>query len=134
MESTINQEFIFPAFGTAFRSLDDVQRGPTFIQQPYDVEVFVGYMTSVHLDCLAQGKPNPEYTWMRGNTEIDKTNQRYTLTGGRLSIEDPQEVLDTGEYSCLAHNLYGTIRSAPLTLSFASKYIVLLLYHLLSII
>ncbi|XP_033745615.1 contactin-like [Pecten maximus] len=70
----------------------------------------------------AKGLPQPTYVWTRNSSQdiiTANTDTRYTLTNGRLSIQDPTEGKDAGRYQCEAENRFGKIISAPVFLSWA---------------
>ena len=86
----------------------------------------LGVTTKVYLDCIARGYPSPQFYWTRKTatgTEIvtSDLDSHYTVTNGRLSIQDPRENRDAGTYQCVVTNSAGTIIGAPMQLSFAGK-------------
>lgn len=50
-----------------------------------------------------------------------KTDNRYTMTNGKLSIQDPVEEKDAYTYQCQVSNNIGTVISNPVQLAFGSK-------------
>ncbi|KAJ8301653.1 hypothetical protein KUTeg_020640 [Tegillarca granosa] len=110
-------------YGTAFSDPNLAPKGPKFFKQPANTEI-LGYTSLVYFECLASSLPSPKYEWFtskNGSTEIItyKTDKRYTVTSGRLSIEKPSERIDSGNYWCTGENVYGKVMSAPAFLSFA---------------
>ncbi|KAL4229020.1 ROBO3 [Mactra antiquata] len=119
-------------YGTNMTDPNSAPRGPTFIVQPRNLvvveedarnDVDDEYFT-VSLECLADGKPSPTYrithTYNNG-TRVEVTpalDDRYTISGGRLTILGPKESLDTGIYQCIATNQYGTSYSNVANLTF----------------
>lgn len=108
--------------------MNDVPRGPKFILEATSTVVITDQATgSVDMECLASGIPQPTYNWYRNvsqgmtllNTDVD---ERYTITNGKLNIENPTSSSDSGYYVCFVENTQGKIRSAPAQLSFASKF------------
>ena len=49
-------------------------------------------------------------------------NSRYTLTNGRLAIQNPNERLDAGDYRCEAANKFGTVVSNTVSISFGCEF------------
>ncbi|XP_055884200.1 contactin-like [Biomphalaria glabrata] len=96
-------------------------KGPSFIFQPQDTVVLQKKISSITLDCMAQGNPQPTYDWMkldRENKMIPLTpGNRYSFTTGYLEITEPT-VIDEATYQCKAKNEYGLIISSSATLSF----------------
>ncbi|MEJ1271337.1 hypothetical protein NN561_002173 [Cricetulus griseus] len=56
--------------------------------------------------------------WRMNNGDVDLTNDRYSMVGGNLVINNPDKQKDAGIYYCLASNNYGMVRSTEATLSF----------------
>ncbi|XP_025417711.1 contactin isoform X2 [Sipha flava] len=115
-------------------NIDDRQkipRGPYFIKQPSDV-VFDGsriaITNDVTLKCVAGGFPTPTYEWFKEEYDnqdqllalkIDPlSNNRFTLSGGTLIIYSPKRDEDRGRYHCKASNMFGSIISESIQLSF----------------
>ena len=48
------------------------------------------------------------------------TDTRYTITNGKLSIQNPVES-DEGAYQCQAENQFGRIISPPVSIDFGCK-------------
>ncbi|XP_069141765.1 contactin-like [Argopecten irradians] len=109
------------SYGNSYANPNLVPRGPQMYIDPIDTEI-LGKTRLVFMECGAKGYPQPTYTWTRNSSQFiitATTDARYTLTNGRLSIQDPTEGKDSGEYQCEAENRYGKITSAPVLLSFA---------------
>ena len=47
---------------------------------------------------------------------------RYTISGGRFTIQNPNEYRDGGSFQCVASNKYGSVVSQPAEFIFGSKY------------
>ncbi|XP_022095900.1 contactin-2-like isoform X2 [Acanthaster planci] len=95
--------------------------GPHMVKQPLDT-VFNedSNIESVYLDCEADGNERPTYTWQRNGEVIDTGAEiRFQLSGGRLTIEQPDRVMDAGTYQCFPSNQIGTIMSRKAKLEFA---------------
>ncbi|KAK7493986.1 hypothetical protein BaRGS_00014868 [Batillaria attramentaria] len=110
-------------YGLEIENPDLAPKGPKFLAEPVDTTI-LSATTAAYLDCLATGIPKPEYSWLRssGNTMAPLRTgpgTRYSLTGGRLTIDFPVEA-DEGTYQCVASNEFGSILSTPVTLSFGS--------------
>lgn len=111
-------------FGTPYLNEEDVPIGPTF--DPDGVPENIWYLsstTSLYLECLAIGNPQPVYRWLRGTTDSTITEEvksssdnRFTLTNGKLTITDPDQ-RDSQYYRCEASNSEGTIISNFASLS-----------------
>ncbi|RUS71142.1 hypothetical protein EGW08_021095 [Elysia chlorotica] len=107
-------------YGLMKVDLARLERGPHFIIQPHST-VVVGKSRTAQLECVASGNPHPVYSWFKGDkleTRITSKTGRYTLTNGRLIIENPIESLDNGKYQCVVKNKFGIIRSDVVHLSF----------------
>merc|ERR1719483_1569566 len=79
-------------------------------------------VVQVHMDCVANGNPEPSYEWWFASQAGQPYTQllssdRLTFTTGRLSIDMPKQI-DSGYYQCLAKNSNGTSLSNPVSLSF----------------
>ncbi|KAG8268649.1 axonal fasciculation [Homalodisca vitripennis] len=90
-----------------------VHTAPTFDERmPTTVEVVEGESASV--TCVAKGKPNPQYSWIRSNNDLNlASSDRSTvnentgvLTITRVSKED------NGEIKCMARNAAGTMEKS----------------------
>ncbi|XP_068950931.1 contactin-1 isoform X1 [Petaurus breviceps papuanus] len=93
--------------------------GPIFEEQPIDtIYPEESPDGKVSLNCRARASPFPVYKWRMNNWDIDLTNDRYSMVGGNLVINNPDKLRDAGKYFCLASNIYGMVRSTEATLSF----------------
>ncbi|KAL3860640.1 hypothetical protein ACJMK2_010736 [Sinanodonta woodiana] len=115
----MNRKFDYGIPATTF---DKLQMGPKVDIFPNN-EVVIGDSPMVYLECLAQGNPQPRHIWYEqtdsGWEELDiASDNRYTFSGGRFSIENPVEVKDAGIYRCKMENSFGSVTSVPISLSF----------------
>lgn len=85
-------------------------------------------MKTVELECSASGNPYPTYSWYRGlNYFADTTNiksaydNRYTLTGGKFTIEGPESTHDLATYHCKSENDVGAVLSNQAKILFGCK-------------
>lgn len=118
------------AYGMDIFDPERVPRGPYFIKQPEDAIFDTSkrnLYNDIHLSCLAGGYPTPTYKWYREEYENDRLvpreinpleDGRYTISGGTLIINDPQQKRDRATYHCRATNKYGTIISESVNLNF----------------
>lgn len=109
-------------FGVDVLDANLIRRGPYFISEAPNT-IILSYTPYVYLECIAGGNPQPKYEWTRNNSQQIVTSQlspRYTITNGRLSIQDPVDMLDAGEYQCKCSNEEGVIIGAPVQLAFAT--------------
>lgn len=126
--------FVLLGFGSNETVPSHYPRGPQFIVQPNHTIVIETY--TVTLDCEATGNPQPEFTWYEMTSAyrdpqmhhqntyqkiIPSTDSRYTFTNGRLTIQRPRETPDAGTYQCQASNIFGSILSEPMDLTFGCK-------------
>lgn len=106
-----------------------IQKGPRFIREPEDVVFDVTRRkedNNARLRCVAESWPAPKYKWFKQSSsnskdfvEIDPLNAtRYTMFGGQLIINIPDQLTDRGSYYCTASNQFGVIRSRAVTLAF----------------
>ncbi|XP_015193166.2 roundabout homolog 4 isoform X1 [Lepisosteus oculatus] len=80
-----------------------------FRTQPSDVEVAVG--EPAVLNCTPpRGHPEPNVTWKKDGTLIDRMDERYSILNGRLVIPHAQKN-DSGVYICVATNTVGVRES-----------------------
>jgi hypothetical protein len=49
-------------------------------------------------------------------------DSRYSTSGGRLTIQSPQQVKDAGKYFCVASNEFGKIETHSASVVFGCKY------------
>ena len=110
-----------------YTDLTTVPRKPEVLSQTGDTTI-IGRTTLVYMVCVARGVPTPSFYWTRtvagsGTTErvTSNLNSRYTVTSGRLSIQDPAEFEDAGQYHCVIENDIGKILGTPSLLDFAGK-------------
>ena len=116
---------LFTEYGSPFKDPNEIEKGPQIIVEPENVVVIPGE-TRTFLVCVATGQPIPTYKWYRGTNfeEINsKTDSRYTLTNGKLTISQPQDALDAEKYQCEATNKFGSVLSQKAQLSFGGKHI-----------
>ncbi|MBN3297925.1 CNTN5 protein, partial [Amia calva] len=104
-----------------FHSLESMEFGPEFLQEPDDaIFALDSDEKKVTLNCEARGNPTPSYRWLFNGTEIDvSTDYRYSIIDGSLIITNPSEAKDFGRYQCLTANSFGTIISRDALLQFA---------------
>ncbi|XP_053378888.1 contactin-like isoform X2 [Mercenaria mercenaria] len=109
----MNRDFDYGIGETDSRNME---RGPQIVNQPESIIVFDGVET-VDLECSASGNPYPKYSWYRGlnfkdaSTVTSSLNNRYTLTGGKFTIEGPDSSEDLATYHCKAENDIGAVLS-----------------------
>lgn len=105
-----------------------MHRGPRFIIEASSTVVITDEAKGlVYMECIASGIPQPDYSWIRNNSGVitpilSAMDNRYTITNGKLTIEDPNESADAGKYQCKVQNDVGIIVSVPAQLSFASRF------------
>ncbi|KAL4221262.1 ATP-dependent RNA helicase ddx25 [Mactra antiquata] len=106
-------------YGQGNTNIKNIERGPVITEQPESVVVFENPPSAL-IECKAIGNPIPHFEWRRdGNTDVtSQLNNRYTLSAGRFTIQDPVENEDRGEYQCSVENKYGKILSNPATIIF----------------
>jgi hypothetical protein len=82
----------------------------------------------VDIECSASGNPYPMYSWYRGTNLNDSalvtsaTDNRYTLTGGKFTIEGPDGSKDLSSYHCKAENSIGSVLSNEAKILFGCKH------------
>ncbi|XP_069875078.1 contactin-3 isoform X2 [Dipodomys merriami] len=96
-------------------------QGPVFIKEPSNSIFPVGSEDKkITLTCEARGNPSPHYRWQLNGSLIDSSvRHHYKLSGGNLTIMNPNRNWDTGSYQCFATNSLGTIVSREARLQFA---------------
>ncbi|XP_012865865.1 PREDICTED: contactin-3 [Dipodomys ordii] len=96
-------------------------QGPVFIKEPNNSIFPVGSEDKkITLTCEARGNPSPHYRWQLNGSRIDSSvRHHYKLSGGNLTIMNPNRNWDTGSYQCFATNSLGTIVSREARLQFA---------------
>uniref|UniRef100_A0A8C7JGV3 Contactin 1b n=1 Tax=Oncorhynchus kisutch TaxID=8019 RepID=A0A8C7JGV3_ONCKI len=75
----------------------------------------------ISMNCRARANPAPTYRWRRDNWEIklmELPNEHYSLVGGNLIINNPEEKKHAGTYVCVAKNVYGTVISKEAKVKF----------------
>ena len=103
-------------------------RGPLFTKQPNTVIYDTGNKQSVQVvfNCEASANPLPSYVWYVWRDQkrqlVDLSDQKKTVTNGRLSIQDPDRTYDNGDYQCEAKSPLGAVLSDWATLSFGCEY------------
>ena len=111
---------------------NNVHRGPMFTAHPTSLIVVEGESDTfrVSFECLATGNPTPSFQMMHVSDQGHETevtslqDGRYTINSGKLTIQDPDELKDSGRYYCTAHNEFGKITSDTMYLSFGCNYIL----------
>uniref|UniRef100_A0A674DWT0 Contactin 1b n=1 Tax=Salmo trutta TaxID=8032 RepID=A0A674DWT0_SALTR len=96
--------------------------GPIFEEEPLDI-VYTKESPDRHIsmNCRARANPAPTYRWRRDNWEIklmELPNEHYSLVGGNLIINNPEEKKHAGIYVCVAKNMYGTVISKEAKVKF----------------
>ena len=119
---------ILSDYGVKYTDLARVPKKSEIISQKGDTTI-IGRTTLVYLDCVARGVPLPSFYWTRtvgGTTQrvTSTLDSRYTVINGRLSIQDPKEHQDAGQYQCVVSNDIGTILGTPSQLDFAGKILL----------
>ncbi|KAI1278064.1 Contactin [Halotydeus destructor] len=107
-----------------------IPRGPQFSEEPKPAVFDVSGRSQINyisLRCVAEGYPTPTYEWFKeeyDNVRLKSTlidplkDDRVTLTDGTLTIYNPQPATDRGKYHCKATNIFGSIMSETVQLSF----------------
>lgn len=116
-------------FGSNYTDPALAPKGPKFIlQQPNIIVVRTDSSISASIEYMATGIPLPSYSiihtdGMGNTTEITASlDKRFTITNGKLTINNPMEAIDTGSYHCIAQNQHGLVVSNPMDLSFGCKF------------
>ncbi|VEL15257.1 unnamed protein product [Protopolystoma xenopodis] len=112
--------------------LNDIQRAPCFVKQPFDVWYLPSYATDkfAEFTCMANGNPVPTYRWYKlgyiqsdlvqsnasviTRTLIDPLSDptgRIAISMGSLVIHYADPQIDAQDYQCEAINQYGSILS-----------------------
>ncbi|GFN82579.1 contactin, partial [Plakobranchus ocellatus] len=108
-------------FGSNESDPNNVERGPRFVKQPSHVVVGTVKLP-VTLECVAQGRPQPTYEWLKVSESkkpsLVSRDNRVTITNGKLIIHSPLAARDAGRYQCVASNKLGSILSDPGTVTF----------------
>jgi len=125
----ISIDFIFADYGQAEIDPMNLPMGPHFIVQPvstiYDTASTIRQMSFM---CETVARPLPTYIWYLTHDQrrfaVDLTDQDKTVTNGRLTIVNPSQTEDNGDYQCLSRNSLGAILSDFATLSFGCETVV----------
>ena len=118
------------AYGQPIEDPRYTPMGPRFVRQP-NTTVFDTsrreVLNDISLLCIAQAWPAPTYNWYKEVYENDTLaehriepleDSRITISGGQLIIHAPDQTKDKGTYYCTASNMFGTIRSKSVSLTF----------------
>ncbi|KAG9509735.1 Tyrosine-protein phosphatase Lar, partial [Fragariocoptes setiger] len=75
------------------------------------------------IECIYEGDPKPEITWLRNYVPIDFSNPRYFIINSReLRIQNSNEK-DNGDYECQASNIHGIAISSATQMTVRSRTI-----------
>lgn len=111
-------------FGTGITDPNAWPRGPNITSQSENT-VFVserdGTVRPFSIECFATGNPAPTYKWYierpgRSAEEIQPSS-RYAITNGKLTLNNPHQENDIGNYICEAENIHGKVLSSPIAVS-----------------
>ncbi|KAH3826570.1 hypothetical protein DPMN_128476 [Dreissena polymorpha] len=109
------------AYGMDPSDTQHVKRGPLITEEPKDIVVFPG-TPSTFIECKAEGYPTYKWRRVSPNGEFQDVTSamksRYTLTGGRFTLQSPVETEDQGSYQCSAQNEFGVLVSKPGRITF----------------
>ncbi|KAM4737433.1 neural cell adhesion molecule L1.2 isoform 2-T2 [Anableps anableps] len=64
---------------------------------------------TVELECIVQGLPTPEITWLKKEGELDESRTVKEMFDRRLRLNNISES-DSGEYQCIAKNTQGNAK------------------------
>uniref|UniRef100_A0A3Q2DIU4 Neural cell adhesion molecule L1 n=1 Tax=Cyprinodon variegatus TaxID=28743 RepID=A0A3Q2DIU4_CYPVA len=64
---------------------------------------------TIKLECIAQGLPTPEITWLKKEGELDESRTTKSMFDRHLTIKNISES-DSGEYQCIAKNTQGNAK------------------------
>ncbi|XP_014893399.1 neural cell adhesion molecule L1.2 isoform X3 [Poecilia latipinna] len=64
---------------------------------------------TIELECIVQGLPTPEITWLKKEGELDESRTFKEMFDRRLRLSNISES-DSGEYQCIANNTQGNAR------------------------
>ncbi|XP_042239978.1 contactin-like isoform X2 [Homarus americanus] len=118
-------------YGIIVKDPKKIPRAPVIVKQPVNTMfdlVRREVINYVSMMCLAEGYPHPTYEWYKETYENEAIkaermdplkDQRFTVSGGTLIINDPKQVEDRGKYHCRATNEFGTVISESVQLFFA---------------
>lgn len=85
-------------FKSIFLSTDATSN--TTIRAP-STNLFAGDIAE--LDCVSDGNPSPNYTWIFNFTEV-LTGSKYSLTGNNSKLSFTTNLTDNGYYQCVSSN------------------------------
>uniref|UniRef100_A0A2C9JP95 Ig-like domain-containing protein n=1 Tax=Biomphalaria glabrata TaxID=6526 RepID=A0A2C9JP95_BIOGL len=108
----VNQEFVWfcEAQGLPAPVYSWYKDGVPIQHQPGNIESELCYLFS---------NPTPTYVWLKGGIRLDAADDsRYTINSGKLTITEPRDDKDEGQYQCQATNQFGTIISDTGSISF----------------
>lgn len=57
------------------------------------------------LDCVSDGNPSPNYTWIFNFTEV-VTSTKYSLSGNNSKLTFTTDITDNGNYQCVSSNVF----------------------------
>uniref|UniRef100_A0AAY5K0V1 Contactin 1b n=1 Tax=Esox lucius TaxID=8010 RepID=A0AAY5K0V1_ESOLU len=114
--------WVFLFILSRFWEYDATGYGPVFEEEPLDI-VYTKESPDkrISMNCRARGNPAPTYRWRRDNWEIkllELPTDHYSLVGGNLIINNPDEKKHAGTYVCVAKNIYGTVISKEAKVKF----------------
>ncbi|MBN3322377.1 NRCAM protein, partial [Atractosteus spatula] len=85
------------------------ERRPTFLVPTGSVSTkMVLRGQDLNLECIAEGLPTPEMTWMKESGELPSKRTSYENFQKTLKITDITEA-DAGDYRCTAKNVLGSV-------------------------
>ncbi|XP_056466333.1 contactin-5 [Gadus chalcogrammus] len=96
-----------PRGGTAFKGHLQVYTIPQWTRLINDTQLDSG--ETLHWECKAAGRPRPTYHWLLNGSPL-MIQDRVEVVNGELSIRNVMQS-DSGMYSCVAENKYGTVYS-----------------------
>uniref|UniRef100_A0A3P9QEM2 Neural cell adhesion molecule L1 n=1 Tax=Poecilia reticulata TaxID=8081 RepID=A0A3P9QEM2_POERE len=64
---------------------------------------------TIELECIVQGLPTPEITWLKKEGELDESRTFKEMFDRRLRLSNISES-DSGEYQCIAKNTQGNAK------------------------
>lgn len=74
---------------------------------------------SVTLKCVANGRPDPNFTWFGNENKEIGRGAEHKIT---LIVES-----QSGEYHCEATNKLGTMKSNPVNINVTCEYIIIII-------
>lgn len=87
-------------FKSIFLSTDATSN--TTIRAP-STNLFAGDI--VELECVSDGNPSPNYTWIFNFTEV-VTGTKYSLSGNNSKLSFTTNLTDNGYYQCVSSNFF----------------------------